>query len=68
MKLFLLIGACMTLNACAPINTQFSCNDMAGDQCLSIEQVNAMTEVQNESGETSCGSNSKTKPVIYYPA
>lgn len=32
------------LAACAPINTQFSCNETAGDRCLSIEEVNAMTE------------------------
>ena len=34
----------IALNACAPINTQFSCNETAGDRCLSIEEVNAMTE------------------------
>ena len=32
-------------SACAPINTQFSCNATAEDRCLSIEEVNAITEV-----------------------
>jgi len=39
-----LIGAVVLNSACAPINTQFSCNSTAGDRCLSIEEVNAMTE------------------------
>lgn len=34
----------LVLSACAPINTQFSCNETAGDKCLSIEEVHAMTE------------------------
>lgn len=37
------------LSACAPINTQFSCNVTAGDRCLSIEEVNAMTEMKEPS-------------------
>lgn len=32
------------LNGCAPMNTHFSCNATAEDKCLSIEEVNAMTE------------------------
>lgn len=36
------------VSACAPINTQFSCNATAGDRCLSIEEVNAMTEMHDE--------------------
>ncbi|OGV41836.1 MAG: hypothetical protein A3F46_03240 [Legionellales bacterium RIFCSPHIGHO2_12_FULL_42_9] len=40
-----LIGVVVLNSACAPINTQFSCNATAGDRCLSIEEVNAMTEV-----------------------
>lgn len=36
--------AILVLSACAPINTQFSCNETAGDKCLSIEEVHAMTE------------------------
>lgn len=34
----------LTLSACAPINTQFSCNETARDKCLSIEETYAMTE------------------------
>jgi hypothetical protein len=30
------------------MNTQFSCNATAGDHCLSIEEVNAMTESHEE--------------------
>lgn len=36
------------LCACSPMNTQFSCNATAGDRCLSIEEVNAMTESHEE--------------------
>ena len=39
------VGVVILNSACAPINTQFSCNSTAGDKCLSIEEVNAMTEV-----------------------
>ena len=38
----------LQLAACAPMNTQFSCNATAGDHCLSIEEVNAMTESHEE--------------------
>lgn len=38
----------IALNACAPINTQFSCNETAGDRCLSIEEVNAMTSMNDK--------------------
>ena len=33
---------------CSPLNTQFSCNATASDRCLSIEEVNAMTETHEE--------------------
>jgi hypothetical protein len=36
---------CLTLNACSTMNTSFSCNQTADDHCLSIEEVDAMTEV-----------------------
>ena len=38
----------LLLSACSPLNTQFSCNATAGDRCLSIEEVNAMTESHEE--------------------
>lgn len=38
----------LLLSACSPMNTQFSCNATAGDHCLSIEEVNAMTESHEE--------------------
>ena len=39
----MMVGSILVLSACAPINTQFSCNETAGDKCLSIEEVHAMT-------------------------
>lgn len=42
-KLSFLLSA-ISLCSCAPINTDFSCNVTAGDKCMSIEEVNAMTE------------------------
>jgi hypothetical protein len=46
MKFILLFLSMMTLSACAPINTHFSCHETARDRCLSIEEVNAMTDVE----------------------
>jgi len=40
----ILSGLSFMLCSCAPINTEFSCNKVAGDRCLTIEEVNAMTE------------------------
>ena len=34
-------------SACAPVNSKFSCNATAGDSCLTIEQVDAMTQYAN---------------------
>jgi conjugal transfer pilus assembly protein TraV len=31
------------LTGCGPMNSNFSCNATAGDSCLTIEQVDAMT-------------------------
>ncbi len=31
------------ISACSPINSEFSCNATAGDSCMTIEQVDAMT-------------------------
>lgn len=42
----LLIG--IFCSACAPINTEFSCNKTATDTCLSIEEVNAMTKIKGD--------------------
>lgn len=49
MRVFLYLMLVLYLGACAPINTQFSCNETAGDKCLDIEAVNAMTEMQPSS-------------------
>ena len=48
MKALMLILSFSALCACSPVNTQFSCNATAGDHCLSIEEVNAMTESHEE--------------------
>lgn len=53
---FLIISA--ALSACAPINTEFSCGRTAEDRCLSIEEVNAMTESKDFPRNMQ-----KTKPV-----
>jgi hypothetical protein len=31
------------MSGCSPMNSEFSCNATAGDSCLTIEQVDAMT-------------------------
>lgn len=43
-KIVSIMGFMLTLSACAPINTQFSCNETARDKCLSFEEAYAMTE------------------------
>ena len=41
-----LVSACLT--ACSPVNSEFSCNKTAGDSCLTIEQVDAMTHYADD--------------------
>ena len=36
-------AAGLLMSACSPINSEFSCNATAGDSCMTIEQVDAMT-------------------------
>ncbi|HDP0034303.1 TPA: conjugal transfer protein [Legionella pneumophila] len=38
----------MGLAGCGPINSNFSCNATAGDSCLTIEQVDAMTRFADD--------------------
>lgn len=38
------------LLGCETMNSQFSCKTTAGDSCLTIEQVEAMTQFANERG------------------
>ncbi|HHT0594811.1 TPA: conjugal transfer protein [Legionella anisa] len=38
----------MGLTGCSPINSNFSCNATAGDSCLTIEQVDAMTRFADD--------------------
>ncbi len=35
--------AAFLMSACSPMNSEFSCNATAGDSCMTIEQVDAMT-------------------------
>ena len=44
MPKFLILFLMMGLLGCAPINTEFSCHATAGDKCLSIEEVYALSE------------------------
>ncbi len=39
---------CIGLSACSPVNSEFSCNKTAGDSCLTIEQVDAMTRYADD--------------------
>jgi conjugal transfer pilus assembly protein TraV len=43
-KMMMLVLSTVMLIGCSPVNTQFSCNATAGDHCLSIEEVDAMTQ------------------------
>lgn len=39
----LMVVISVFLTACSTMNSNFSCNTTAGDSCLTIEQVDAMT-------------------------
>ncbi|WP_412755618.1 conjugal transfer protein [Legionella longbeachae] len=45
--LMFLTGALLSLTGCT-MNSNFSCNATAGDSCLTIEQVDAMTRFADE--------------------
>ncbi len=38
----------LTLTGCGTMNSDFSCNATAGDSCLTIEQVDAMTRFADD--------------------
>ena len=40
----LVILLTLLVSACSTLNSEFSCNLTAGDRCLSMDEVNAMTE------------------------
>lgn len=42
--LFILLTLSSLLSSCSSMNSKFSCNATAGDNCLSMDEVNAMTE------------------------
>lgn len=41
--LFTLTLTALFMIGCSPMNSEFSCNATAGDSCMTIEQVDAMT-------------------------
>lgn len=43
-----LLSAVFGLLGCAPVSSQFSCDKTAGDSCLTIEQVDAMTRFADD--------------------
>ncbi len=42
--------AVLSLGGCSSMSSDFSCNVTAGDSCLTIEQVDAMTRFADETG------------------
>lgn len=40
----LLLLSVLVLPACSTVNETLSCNETAGDSCLTMDEVNAMTE------------------------
>ncbi len=40
----LILQVLLFLGACSTMNSEFSCDKTAGDQCLTIEEVHEMTE------------------------
>ena len=71
MKILFCIMAIMLINGCAPVNSEFSCNKTAGDSCLTIEQVDAMTSfadapvINSKSRKPSWKASRDTKPRLY---
>jgi conjugal transfer pilus assembly protein TraV len=43
LKIFALL-AVILISGCSTVNESFSCNKTAGDSCLTMDEVNAMTE------------------------
>lgn len=39
-----LFSGLILLNACAPMNTEFSCNATAGDKCINVEEADQMSK------------------------
>lgn len=49
MKKILVLSLVVTLSGCGGVmNSEFSCNKTAGDACLTIEDVDAMTRFADE--------------------
>jgi len=42
----------LLMSACSPMNSDFSCNATAGDSCMTIEQVDAMTRFADNARTT----------------
>ena len=71
MKIIFLIIIALLINGCSPMNSEFSCNKTAGDSCLTIEQVDAMTSfadapvINSKSRQHSWKASQETKPKLY---
>lgn len=50
---FLMPLLVLLLPGCGTVNSHFSCNATAGDSCLTIEQVDAMTRFADDVGPVS---------------
>ncbi|STX55693.1 conjugative transfer protein [Legionella beliardensis] len=67
-SLFLLILLATCLSGCGTMNANFSCQATAGDSCLTIEQVDAMTRFADEARPASSRKNVlQTKKGSAYP-
>lgn len=42
------LAVCLGIAGCSTMNSEFSCNATAGDSCLTIEQVDAMTRFADD--------------------
>ena len=56
-----IVAAGLLMSACSPINSKFSCNATAGDSCMTIEQVDAMTHYADDARAQNTHSASQQK-------
>jgi hypothetical protein len=45
-RIFLIFSTSCLISSCSTMNSNFSCNATASDQCLTLSEVNAMTEAR----------------------
>ena len=61
------ISLTLLISACSTLNSEFSCNLTAGDRCLSMDEVNAMTEEKEALDSREYRPAQKTKRVWLSP-